>query len=100
MTTQVPSGSALDVKSAVGAPQKKRRVRGKALMHGQPRMLGYAKGGWIKGAVKHPGRETERAKEHGVSVHQQLVADSHSKDKSLRAAGNLGLRFEHGIGKG
>jgi len=49
---------------------------------------------WIKKAVKHPGRETERAREHGVSVHQQLETDSHSSDPSLRAAGNLGLRFE------
>lgn len=49
---------------------------------------------WIKGAVKHPGRETRRAKEHGVSVHQQLETDSHSSNSSLRAAGNLGLRFE------
>jgi hypothetical protein len=49
---------------------------------------------WIQGAVKHPGRETRRAKEHGVSVHQQLETDSHSSNRSLRAAGNLGLRFE------
>jgi hypothetical protein len=49
---------------------------------------------WIKSAVKRPGRETRRAKEHGVSVHQQLETDSHSANPSLRAAGNLGLRFE------
>lgn len=48
---------------------------------------------WISGAIKHPGRETERAKQHGVSVHQQMVADSHSDNPSLRAAGNLGLRL-------
>jgi hypothetical protein len=57
-----------------------------------------AKKKWIQGAVKHPGRETERAKEHGVSLHEQLVADSHSDDPSLRGAGNLGLRFQKGIG--
>lgn len=48
---------------------------------------------FIKGAIKHPGRETERAKEHGISVHEQLVQDSHSKNKSLRGAGQLGLRL-------
>lgn len=53
---------------------------------------------WIQGAVKHKGRETRRAKEHGVSVHQQLETDSHSSNASLRAAGNLGLRFEKGMG--
>jgi hypothetical protein len=48
---------------------------------------------WIKRAIKHPGRETARAKEHGVSVHQQMEADAHSKNKSLRGAGQLGLRL-------
>lgn len=48
---------------------------------------------WIKSAIKHPGRETQRAKEHGISTHEQMVQDSHSKNKSLRAAGNLGLRL-------
>lgn len=49
---------------------------------------------WESGAVKRPGREKRRAKEHGVSLHQQLVSDSHSKDPSLRGAGQLGLRFQ------
>lgn len=53
---------------------------------------------WISKAVRHPGRETERAKRNGISVHEQLERDSHSKDPSLRGAGNLGLRFEKGIG--
>jgi hypothetical protein len=48
---------------------------------------------WISGAIKHPGRETRRAKEHGVSVHEQMEADAHSNDPSLRGAGNLGLRL-------
>lgn len=48
---------------------------------------------WISKAIKHPGRETERAKEHGVSVHQQMEADSHSSNPSLRGAGKLGLRL-------
>jgi hypothetical protein len=50
-----------------------------------------AKKHWIKGAIKHPGRETRRAKEHGVSTHEQMESDSHSKNKSLAAAGRLGL---------
>lgn len=48
---------------------------------------------WIQGAIKHPGKEKNRAKEHGVSTHQQMVADSHSDNPSLRGAGNLGLRL-------
>ena len=48
---------------------------------------------WIKKAISHPGRETRRAKEHGVSVHQQMESDSHSSDPSLRGAGKLGLRL-------
>lgn len=54
----------------------------------------YASGGkFIQKAIKHPGRETKRAKEHGVSVHEQMVKDSHSPNKSLRGAGALGLRL-------
>lgn len=48
---------------------------------------------WISGAIKHPGRETKRAKEHGISTHEQMVRDSHSKNASLRGAGKLGLRL-------
>jgi hypothetical protein len=48
---------------------------------------------WIAKAIRHPGRETARAKENGVSVHQQMETDSHSKNKSLAAAGRLGLRL-------
>jgi hypothetical protein len=48
---------------------------------------------WISKAIKHPGREKERAKEHGVSTHEQMVTDSHSSEKSVRAAGSLGLRL-------
>lgn len=50
--------------------------------------------GWESSAVKRPGRETRRAKEHGISVHQQLERDSHSSNPSLRGAGLLGLRFQ------
>jgi hypothetical protein len=52
-----------------------------------------AKKHWIQGAIKHPGKEKRRAKEHGVSTHQQMVEDSHSDNPSLRSAGNLGLRL-------
>lgn len=48
---------------------------------------------FISKAIKHPGRETRRAAEHGISVHEQLVRDSHSKNASLRGAGQLGLRL-------
>lgn len=48
---------------------------------------------WISKAIKHPGRETEKAKRNGVSVHAQMAKDSHSSDPSVRAAGNLGLRL-------
>lgn len=51
---------------------------------------------FIKGAIKHPGREKRRAAAHGVSVHQQMVADSRSKNPSLRGAGKLGLRLTGG----
>jgi hypothetical protein len=46
---------------------------------------------WIDKAIKRPGRETRRAKEHGVSTHEQMERDSHSKNKSLASAGRLGL---------
>lgn len=51
---------------------------------------------FIQSAIKRPGRETRRAQEHGISVHQQLEQDSHSSNPSLRAAGELGLRFQKG----
>lgn len=51
---------------------------------------------WLKGAVKHPGRETERAHESGRSLGAQLEHDSHSSNPSIRAAGNLGKRFRSG----
>lgn len=52
--------------------------------------------GWIKSSIKHPGIEKNRAKEHGISTHAQLEKDSHSSNATLRARGNLGLRFERG----
>jgi len=55
-----------------------------------------AKRGWIAKGIKHPGIEKRRAKEHGVSTHEQLETDSHSSNPTLRARGALGLRFEKG----
>lgn len=53
--------------------------------------------GWIKKAISHPGVEKAKAKRNGVSTHQQLATDSHSSNPTVRARGNLGLRFEkHG----
>lgn len=46
---------------------------------------------WIQGAIRHPGRETERAKRAGRSTHAQMEVDKQSKDPSLRRAANLGL---------
>lgn len=54
------------------------------------------KGGFIKSAIRHPGKETRRAKAAGRSVHQQMEVDSHSSDKSIRSAGALGLRLTGG----
>jgi hypothetical protein len=54
---------------------------------------------WIAGAVKHPGRETAKAEQNGVSLGEQLKKDSHSSDPSVRGAGLLGLRFRKGIGR-
>lgn len=51
---------------------------------------------WISGAIKHPGIEKQRAARNGISTHQQLEKDSHSSNPTLRARGNLGLRFEKG----
>lgn len=55
-----------------------------------------AKKKWIKGAIKRPGIEKEKAKRAGISTHAQLEKDSHSSNPSVRARGNLGLRFEKG----
>jgi hypothetical protein len=51
---------------------------------------------FIKGAIKHPGIEIKRAKEHGISTHEQLEHDAHSDNPTLERRGELGLRFEKG----
>lgn len=48
---------------------------------------------WIGKAIKHPGRERERANRNGISTHEQMERDAHSKNPSLRGAGKLGLRL-------
>jgi hypothetical protein len=48
---------------------------------------------WIAGAIRRPGRETARAKHNGLSTHTQMVRDAKSPNKSLAAAGRLGLRL-------
>ena len=55
-----------------------------------------AKDKWLGGAIKHRGIEKEKAAAAGISTHQQLEKDSHSKDPSVRGRGILGLRFQKG----
>ena len=54
-----------------------------------------ADGGFIKGAVKHPGRMQEGAKREGVSTHRYMEEHEGSKG-SLGAAARLGLRLTGG----
>ncbi len=49
---------------------------------------------WISKAIKHPGIEKKRAKEHGISTHEQLERDAKSSNPTLRGRGELGLRLE------
>lgn len=51
---------------------------------------------FIKKAIRRPGRMKRLAARKGISVHDAEVEASHSKNRSLRAAGNLGLRFGRG----
>jgi len=52
-----------------------------------------AKRKWIGGAIKHKGRMKRLAAREGISVHEAEVRASHSSNKSLAAAGRLGLRL-------
>ncbi len=54
-----------------------------------------AKHKFIKGAIKHPGRMKNLAKEHGVSTHQEMENDK-NKPGGLGAAARLGLRLTGG----
>lgn len=51
---------------------------------------------FIQHAIHHPGRMKEGAARAGMSTHSYMEKESHSSDPSLRAAANLGLRFEKG----
>lgn len=44
--------------------------------------------------IKRPGIEKRRAAAAGISVHEQLVKDSHSKNPTRRREGVLGLTFQ------
>jgi hypothetical protein len=48
---------------------------------------------WISGAIKRPGRMKRAAKRAGISVHQEEERAAKSGNKSLAAAGRLGLRL-------
>lgn len=48
---------------------------------------------FIKSAIKRPGRMHRMAKRLGVSVHQAEERAAHSSNRSLAAAGRLGLRL-------
>lgn len=52
-----------------------------------------AKKHWIAGAIKRPGIEKRRAKENGVSTHEQLERDAHSDNPTREREGKLGLRL-------
>ena len=52
--------------------------------------------GWIKRAISHKGRMNRGAARSGMSVHAYEEKASHSSNKSLAAAGRLGLRFGKG----
>ena len=57
----------------------------------------FPRGEW--NPVKKPGSETERAKRHGRSLHEQEVMDSHSPDKRIRGKGVFGLNAARGAFK-
>jgi hypothetical protein len=51
---------------------------------------------WIGSAIKHPGRIKAMAKRQGISTSAAASKAAHSSDPSLRAAGSLAKRFQHG----
>jgi hypothetical protein len=55
----------------------------------------FKKGKWLAHPIK-VGSETERAKRHGRSLHEQEVIDSHSPDKRIRGKGVFGLNAARG----
>lgn len=59
---------------------------------------GKASGGWIKGAIKHPGAEKKAAKKAGMSTHAYMEKHKHDSGKSGSRA-RLGLTLS-GMAKG
>jgi hypothetical protein len=51
---------------------------------------------WIQRAVKHPGAESRAAARHGLSKRAEAEREKRSSDPSIRARGNLALRFMKG----
>ena len=52
----------------------------------------FPRGEW--NPVKKPGSETERAKRHGRSVHEQAKVDEHSPDPKIRGKGIFALNVQ------
>lgn len=46
--------------------------------------------------IKKPGSETQRAREHGRSLHAQAEIDSHSSNKHIRGKGTFALAAQRG----
>ena len=51
---------------------------------------GYAKGGWIKSAIKHPGAEKRAAAKAGKTTHEYMEEHKHDSGKA-GARARLGL---------
>jgi hypothetical protein len=54
----------------------------------------FPRGEW--NPVRAPGSETERAKRHGRSLHEQEEVDSKSSDPRIRGKGIFGLNAQRG----
>jgi len=50
---------------------------------------------WIKGAIKHPGALTARAKRNGRTVSQEVAVDLKSKNAHIRAQGQFAKNAKH-----
>lgn len=51
---------------------------------------------FIQSAIKNPGRMKRGAARAGMGLHEYEEKESHSGDRSMRAAASLGLRFGKG----
>lgn len=52
----------------------------------------FPRGEWQP--VRKPGSETERAKRHGRSLHEQAKVDEHSSDPTIRGKGVFALNAQ------